>query len=156
MSSANGIDTDNRQGQVAEPSRATDVPTAVANDLSIINSAAAHLVQVASQAFSGPLPPPDLLEHYQRIQPDLVERLMRLTEAEAAHRHELETQALAASERIEGRGQRYGLLIGLAALAVAALALFLGFENAAMTIGGTTVVGLATVFVVGRWKKPTE
>lgn len=81
---------------------------------------------------------------------------MRLTESEAAHRHALETQALAASERIEARGQRYGLLIGLAALAVAGMALLLGHEKAAMTIGGTTVVGLATVFVVGRWKKPSE
>ncbi|HNM42790.1 DUF2335 domain-containing protein [Plasticicumulans sp.] len=138
------------------PARTPDLPAAVADDLSTINSAAAHMVQVAAQAFSGPLPPPDLLEHYQRIQPDLVERLMRLTESEAAHRHALETQALAASERIEARGQRYGLLIGLAALAVAGMALSLGHEKAAMTIGGTTVVGLATVFVVGRWKKPSE
>lgn len=127
------------------PARTPDLPAAVADDLSTINSAAAHMVQVAAQAFSGPLPPPDL-----------VERLMRLTESEAAHRHALETQALAASERIEARGQRYGLLIGLAALAVAGMALLLGHEKAAMTIGGTTVVGLATVFVVGRWKKPSE
>ena len=58
------------------PARTPDLPAAVADDLSTINSAAAHMVQVAAQAFSGPLPPPDLLEHYQRIQPDLVERLM--------------------------------------------------------------------------------
>ncbi len=131
---------------------AQDAQTEIVADINTINTAAAHLVQVASRAFSGPLPPPEMLEHYQRVQPDLVERLMRLTEAEAAHRHEIETQALVEAARVEARGQHYGL----AALAVALAALAMGHEKAAMTIGGTTVIGLAAVFVVGRWKQPTE
>ncbi len=109
--------------------------------------------------FSGPLPLPETLERYNRIVPGAAERILAMAEADAKHLQALELASLAASQEearrrhIEARhGQIYGLCIGLTALATSALALVLGYEQAAVVIGGTTVVGLVAVFVVGRFK----
>ena len=39
-----------------------------------------------SQSFSGPLPPPEVLEHYERIAPGTAERLLAMAESQSAHR----------------------------------------------------------------------
>ena len=48
------------------------------------------------------------------------------------------------------RGQRYGLLIALAALTAACVLGYQGREAAAATVGGGTMIGLAAVFITGR------
>ena len=48
------------------------------------------------------------------------------------------------------RGQRFGFLIALAALTAACVLGYQGHEAAAAAVGGTTVVGLVTVFITGR------
>ena len=48
------------------------------------------------------------------------------------------------------RGQKYAFWIALAALAAACVIGYQGHEAAAATVGGTTVVGLVTVFITGR------
>lgn len=108
---------------------------------------------IQTSGFSGPLPPPELLRQYQEIQHDLVERIMRQSERESAHRHEIDLALVNANREVTERGQRFGLIIATLALGVTFGALFLDMERAAMVLGGTTVVGLATVFVVGRWRE---
>ena len=48
------------------------------------------------------------------------------------------------------RGQRYGLLAVFAALTAACVLGYQGHEAAAITVGGSTVVGLVAVFITGR------
>ncbi len=111
-------------------------------------------------SFSGPLPPPSVLEGYDRIVPGAAERLLSLVEADAKHQRELEFAALNAEVRGVRLGQVLGCLVVLAALTVAAFCVAYGQETAASTIGGTTVVSLAACFVLGRRKetppKPTR
>lgn len=111
--------------------------------------------------FSGPIPPPELLERYSTVIPDLPERLVKQFELEATHRREMERFETEHAYKIESlwaqhatskvsRGQWFGLLIAIIALSVTTYALYLGETSAACVIGGTTVVGLAAVFVTGR------
>lgn len=87
---------------------------------------------------------------YNAVLPGAAERIIAMAEAEAAHVRMIETEALSGELRERRLGQICGLGIGVAALGTAALALFLGHETAATVIGGTTVVGLVSVFVIGR------
>lgn len=104
----------------------------------------------------GPLPPPDILARYNQIIPGAAERILRMAEDDALHQRQMEQVALTARAREAARGQHYGLIIGVAALATSIVALLAGLEQAASVIGGTTVVGLVTVFVVGRLgRKPS-
>lgn len=47
-------------------------------------------------------------------------------------------------------GQWFGLIATLAAFGTVAWLAFLGHPGAAATVGGTTIVGLVSVFVAGR------
>jgi len=111
---------------------------------------------VQHKRFSGPLPPPDLLEHYQQIQPDLVERIVALTERESQHRHRIESKLIEREAAEAWRGQVFGLTLALVAFAVATFALYKGYPTPAGIIGGTTVVGLVGVFVIGRWPREKD
>ena len=73
-----------------------------------------------------------------------------MAETDAKHMRDMERDTMIGMVGIQRRGQFFGLAIGLAALCVSGLALYFGFENSAMVIGGTTVVGLVSVFVIGR------
>jgi len=53
-------------------------------------------VAVRSESFTGPLPPPALLEQYERLSPGFAERIITSWEIETAHRHDLERKVVAA------------------------------------------------------------
>ncbi len=100
--------------------------------------------------FEGPLPPPAVLEGYEQIVPGAAERLIALVEADAKHQRDLEFATINAETNGLRRGQILGAIVVLAALGVAAFCAYLGHETSALTIGGTTVISLATAFVLGR------
>lgn len=109
---------------------------------------------LTAESFSGPVPPPAVLAKYDLIVPGAAERILSMAESEAAHQHELEIRALEVSGAILTRGQRFALTIGLASLSVAALAIILGEQWAASIVGGSTILGLVSIFVTGRIFKP--
>ncbi len=113
--------------------------------------------QIRHQAYSGPIPPPAILEQYNVIIPDAAERIIRMAEKNAAHRQAMESAVLNANIEAGKRkhkeitkGQLFGIISVLASFSVAAIALALGNPATAATISGTTVVGLVTAFVTGQ------
>ena len=117
---------------------------------------------ITQVAFTGPLPHPASLKEYDTVLPGLAERIVTMAEAEARHRHDMDKEAARQNELIIDKefserriGQFMGLGIAAVALGASIFAIAHGAEQAAMVIGGTTVVGLATVFVFGRIKKDT-
>jgi uncharacterized membrane protein len=109
--------------------------------------------QTQTQSFSGPIPSPDLLAQYNQIIPDAAERILSMAENEAKHAHSIEMLALTSHAKEKKRGQYFGVLVTALAFITAGVALVLGHPTAAATIGSTTVVGLATAFVVGKKTK---
>ena len=86
-----------------------------------------------------------------------------MAEQQAAHRQQLENSAFAAqiddrkSEMIERRiGQYFALVIGVASLIASAVIIIKVPNSAGATVasivGGSTVLGLVTAFVVGNHK----
>ena len=72
--------------------------------------------------------------------------MIRMAEIEQAHRHAMGERRLAVTER----GQRFGLSIGLAGLAVALILGLWGAPWVAAIIGAIDLVGLVGIFVVGQ------
>jgi hypothetical protein len=100
--------------------------------------------------FSGPIPPPAILEKYNQLIPGAAERILVMAEKDAAHVQEMNKLIIEVSSKESKRGQLFGLFVALAAMSMTALALLLGHETAASIIGGSTVVGLVSVFVTGH------
>jgi uncharacterized membrane protein len=96
------------------------------------------------------LPPPEILEHYERVHPGFAERILAAFEKQGEHRRSMEEKALLAQVALARRGQVFGFCLGLTALAGGTLAAALGAQWAGAFIGGGGVVGLVSVFVLGQ------
>ncbi len=106
-----------------------------------------------SASFEGPMPPPAILEGYERLVPGAAERILAMAESDTKHQHSIELAALRAMENEVKRGQIFAFVIGLAALLASMFALYMGSPTVAGIIGGTTVVGLVSAFIIGRFVK---
>lgn len=115
-----------------------------------------HVAKFEQASFSGPMPPPAVLEGYERVIPGAAERILLMAESDTRHQQEIEFAALMAAEGEVKRGQWFAFSIGVLALISSMVALHLGSPAVAGVIGGTTVVGLVSVFVVGRFVKQKD
>lgn len=100
--------------------------------------------------FYGPLPPTEMLEEYNRIIPNGAERIMAMAESQSAHRQFIEKEVISSQNMQSERGQIFAFILAVLLIAVGSTAFLLGHSTVASIIFGTTVVGLVTVFVLGR------
>src|SRR5436190_2107186 len=75
--------------------------------------AAQHFFQMIS--YQAPLPPPGMLEEYERVLPGAADRIFNRMERQSEHRQELEKTKIEADVASEKRGQIFGFLLAAAA-----------------------------------------
>lgn len=132
------------------------VPAASLEDLPREQRAA--IVEVVEQTLShsGPLPPPDQLHAYETAMPGLAERIVRLTEREQEHRHEIIAIAVRRNARLKDRGQ----VLGMVALALTlAFCTYLAAIGATQTAGAVAiglVAAVVGIFVIGKRAEAAE
>ena len=96
-------------------------------------------LQVKTEKFSGPLPPADEMEKYERVSPGAAERIIAMAETQSSHRHGLES-----------KGQNYAAMLGALAIISGTIAGVLGAQLVGSVIGGLVLVGLVSAFIQGR------
>ena len=104
----------------------------------------------------GPLPSPRTLREYDKIKKGLAERIVIMAENQSNHRINLENKAISSQLDESRKGQDYGLTIGLAGLVTCLILALTSHDWVAGIIGSSTLVGLVTVFVVGRRKQKED
>ncbi|MBL0912704.1 MAG: DUF2335 domain-containing protein [Bacteroidia bacterium] len=102
------------------------------------------------EAFRGPLPPPEQLEKYNKAVKDGGERIVVMAEKQVFHRIQLEDHMIKEELKQSRNGQLFGFILGLTGLCLATLLAIYGHETTAGIFGTTTVIGLVTVFVIGK------
>ena len=119
---------------------------------------AAALFQQKFQ-FTGPLPPPGILEQYEKICPGASTRIMDAAHAESVHRQTLESTALGANveamrrQYAEARlGQVFALIIALVFVLVGGYVSIHGQPWSGTILGSVGLGGIVTAFIVGREK----
>ena len=70
-------------------------------------------VSITKAAFSGPLPPPQVLEKYDQIVARSADRIIKMAEEQSQHRRRLESAVVNSEIKNSRMGLHYGLLIGL-------------------------------------------
>ena len=88
--------------------------------------------KIVSQKFSGPLPPPELLEGYERILPGAADRILRM--AELAQEEDNRQVVLG-----NDRGQWLSFSILMTSLCIAAFAIYKGQEVAASILAAVNL-----------------
>jgi len=94
----------------------------------------------------------DRIEKLAPTSPDIARELLKEFQAFSAHLREMDRKALQAQIFVMYLGQVFGLVIGLTAIICGALTAYHGAEWAGGFIGGGGVIGLVSVFVLGRAK----
>ena len=105
---------------------------------------------IDQRSHSGSLPSPQSIKAYDDVVKDGAERIFKMTETQSDHRIQMEKKIFTGDIRQSAIGQIFGFVVALIALYIAWDLANSEHEVVASIIGGTTVVGLVTVFVLGR------
>ncbi len=114
--------------------------------------------------FSGPIPPPELFEAYEKVLPGSAERILALAERQSAHRQKMEEKVFDHQGAIESKvvvariqdaklGLIFGFLVCLATIGGGVYCVALGKEIAGSIIGSGGLIGLVSVFVYGSIRR---
>lgn len=99
---------------------------------------------------SGPIPDPETLKRYDAIIPNGAERIMIMAEEQSRHRRALEAQVVSEQTASSKRGQIFAAFLATLLIAAGTWAFATDHDEVSATIFGITVVGLVTVFIVGK------
>lgn len=113
-----------------------------------------------------PYPPAEFLHELNKIDPKYVEQVMQMAKAEQEQRHKIQDSQIAEAQRVNtaliemdktnlslmGRGQWFGLALGMGLLAIAGLALY--YNNGWVAgVAITAIIGILIVYVLRQQPK---
>lgn len=117
-----------------------------------------QIIRISRESFSGPIPHPKIAKEYQELIPDAPERIFTMAEKEQQHRIEVENEMLAQnkknitnSKNANLISQIFAFILILILIGTGILLTLLGHQIVGTTIFGSTILGVAGVFVTGKW-----
>lgn len=102
--------------------------------------------------FAGPLPPPSILEHYNRIVPGAAERILVMAEQQSQHRRSLESHVIESSAVNSRLGLIFGFVLGLLGIIIP----FIFQIPGGPVVSVLALASLAGVFVYGSQQRRAE
>lgn len=109
------------------------------------------VVQAIKEEFSGPIPPPDIIEKYERIIPGSADRIMTMAEKQAAHRQAMEKKMIESESRDGLLGIIFTFLLGIGCLIACVVVVCLVPKNAGAIssafLGVTGIGSITTGFI---------
>lgn len=107
-------------------------------------------------SFSGPLPPPEVLERYNQAMPGLAERIISMAEQQAKHRQQLETTVVNSNAFVQKVGPFLGFIVAMTAVGGGIYLILQGKDGYGLAAIIGALASLAGVFIYGKKKQRTE
>jgi uncharacterized membrane protein len=123
------------------------------------NEREARLVSVASQisrTFSGPLPPPEILQRYNEIVPGAADRIIKMAESQHDHRQALEKSVVDSNVFSQKIGLSLGFVIAMTAICGGIWLSAIGKSGSGLTAIIGALAALVGVFVYGKVQQGKE
>lgn len=105
---------------------------------------------------SAPLPEPSELAAYNSIIPNGADRILKMAEAQSAHRIQIEALVISSQQKQGFCGQLFALIIALTVVVCATFAAISGQPTFASIIGGTALVSITSAFLYTRHSQKRE
>lgn len=109
-----------------------------------------------ASAFSGPIPPPDLLDKYNQMIPDGADRILKMAEKQSIHRQCIEKWAVIGGTILSHFGVLCALIIALATLYFGSNLIQAGHVISGSIFAGSGLVGLVAAFIYGTRSRRQE
>jgi uncharacterized membrane protein len=103
-----------------------------------------------TEEFSGPLPPPEQLAKYNHVLPGAADRIIAMAERQSAHRMELEKKVVSQQLNESQAGQMRAFILAIVFGSFALIAALMGHDTVGGVLGGATVLGLVSTFILGK------
>ena len=124
------------------------------------DSAAEHMrflgTAIQTSLYAGPIPPADELARYETALPGAADRILKMAESQQAHRQEAEMTVIRNDAGDSKDGIRGGVIVALAALAVAGIFAVQGHPWFGIAAVLAPITALASVFVYGTHSRNKE
>lgn len=114
------------------------------------------VVEERTITFSGPLPPPEVLERYNKIVPGVAERIIKMAEQQSAHRRSLEAQVINSDIKNSKLGLYFGFMIGLTGIIGSVITSIYVSQLAGGVLGIGSLTALTGVFIYGSQSRKKE
>lgn len=101
-------------------------------------------------SLSGPLPPPQILERYDKVLPGGAERIAGWVEKQSGHRQSMELTKLLGDLANEKRGQWFAFLITLSTVASGVYLISQDKDATGLALILTELAAIAGLFIYGR------
>lgn len=118
----------------------------------------AEIVGVATEIsrFSGPLPPPEALEMYNRILPGAADRILKMAEDQEKHRQDIERQVVRSNVFSQKAGLVMGFMVAITAIVGGIWLALVGSSAVGLTAIISALAALVGVFVYGKMRQGRE
>lgn len=111
-----------------------------------------HQIGIIAQQFSSPIPPPEIMANYKAVDSTCPDRILMMSEKEQDHAHKINQVMLSSSISAEKRGQIFAFVLSLTIVCSAVYLIADGKQIAGTLLAGSTLIGLAYIFITGRKK----
>ncbi|MBI4827473.1 MAG: DUF2335 domain-containing protein [Nitrospinae bacterium] len=112
--------------------------------------------RIESISFSGPLPPPNILQKYNDVMPGLAERIVNSAEKQASHRMDLEKIVIQGEDRRAYLGWGSGTVLALLVVLLGAYLVYVGRNVEGFSTLAATAATFAGVFFYGKHKQQKD
>ena len=107
-------------------------------------------------SFKGPLPPPQVLDHYDKIVPGSAEKIISMWEQQVKHRQELEKKVITSDIRQSYFGAILGFVIAIATICAGTFLAYNGRPTEGLAAIISALVGLVGVYAWGSYQRRKE
>lgn len=143
----------NHKEKISAPKQSIDQEGKIAAPQKVVSNR-----QTAMYAgYSGPIPPPEMLEKYERLSEGLANRIIQMAEKEGDHRRSLETYVQKAHiDHIKRRdyeakiGQIFAFLVAITTILAGTYAVTCGYNITGTVISLSGLAGIVSAFIYGR------
>ena len=101
-------------------------------------------------AWRGPIPPPEVMQAYNKLVPNSAERILKMAEDNSRHKIELEKRQQDDKYKTVTLGQHYALIFILVFFATAIIGLFLGYPFTSGVIGSVGIASIVSALITDR------
>ena len=109
-----------------------------------------------TRTYQGPIPPPEMLAEFDRLDPGRAAKLLNLAEDQTRHRMSLEQQVIQSDIRRSWWGLISAFAITTTTVLVGGGVVLAGHDVAGTILGGTGLAGVASVFIYGTLSRRQE